>query len=97
MKYEIILSPQARAQFHDLSAYDRAKARGAIDEHLRQQPTAESKSRIKRLRDVRKPQYRQRVGELRAFYDFEGETVIVHGIVEKSHAAEWLAGEGEPT
>ena len=31
MKHEILLSPQARAQFHDLSAYDRAKIRDAID------------------------------------------------------------------
>ncbi|MBM4142512.1 MAG: type II toxin-antitoxin system RelE/ParE family toxin [Lentisphaerae bacterium] len=97
MKYEIILSPQGRAQFHDLSAYDRAKVRGAIDEHLQQHPTAESRSRIKRLRDVRKPQYRLRVDNLRVFYDVEADTVIVHGIVEKAHAAEWLAQEGEPT
>jgi mRNA-degrading endonuclease RelE of RelBE toxin-antitoxin system len=95
MKYEIVLSPQARAQFHDLSAYDRAKVRGAIDEHLQHHPAAESKSRIKRLRDVRKPQYRLRADDLRIFYDIEGGTVIVHGIVEKAHAARWLAEEGK--
>jgi len=31
MKHEIILSPQARTQFHGLPAYDRAKVRDAID------------------------------------------------------------------
>jgi mRNA interferase RelE/StbE len=97
MKYEIILSPQARAEFHGLSAYDRAKVRDAIDEHLLHRPTAESKSRIKRLRDVRKPQYRLRVDTLRVFYDVEGDAVIVHGIADKSHAAEWLADEGDPS
>ena len=96
MKYEIVLSPQARAQFHGLSGYDRAKVRDAIDTHLLHRPTAESKSRIKRLRDLRKPQYRLRVDDLRVFYDVEEETVIVHGIVEKPHAAEWLAEKGEP-
>jgi mRNA-degrading endonuclease RelE of RelBE toxin-antitoxin system len=96
MKHDIILSPQARAQFHGLCAYDRAKLRKAIDTHLRHRPTAESKSRIKRLRGMRKPQYRLRVDGLRLFYDVSGETVIVHGIVDKPHAAEWLSEEGEP-
>ena len=97
MKFNIILSPAARAQFHGLSAYDRAKVRDVIDEHLLHQPMLESKSRIKRLRDVRKPQYRLRADNLRVFYDVEGDAVIVHGIVNKVYAAEWLAEQGEPT
>ena len=95
MKFEVILSPQARAQFHGLSAYDRAKVRDAIDKHLQHRPTAESRSRIKRLRGLRKPQYRLRAENLRVFYDVEGNEVIVHGIIDKPHAAEWLAEEGE--
>jgi len=97
MKHEIILSPQVRAQFHGLSAYDRVKVRDTIDRHLQHRPTAESKSRIKRLRDLRKPQYRLRADDLRVFYDVEEYTVIVHGIVDKQHAAQWLAGKGEPS
>jgi len=97
MKYEILMSPQARAQFEGLCAYDRAKLRDAIDAHLQHRPTAESKRRIKRLRDLRKPQYRLRVDDLRVFYDVEGNVVIVHGIVDKPHAAEWLAEEGDPS
>ena len=97
MKYEVILSPQARAQFHALSAYDRAKVRDAIDRHLQHCPTAESRSRIKRLRDLRKPQYRLRADDLRVFYDVERDEVIVHGIVDKPHAAQWLAEKGEPS
>jgi len=97
MKREIIFSPQSRAQFHALSAYDRAKVREAIDTHLLHRPTAQSKSRIKRLRELRKPQYRLRVEDLRVFYDVEGDVVIVHGIIDKPHAAEWLAEEGEPS
>ena len=97
MKHQITLSPQARAQFHGLAAYDRTKVRDAIDTHLQHRPTAESKSRIKRLRDLRKPQYRLRVEDLRVFYDVEGGEVVIHGIVDKTHAAEWLAEEGEPS
>ncbi len=97
MKYQIILSPQARTHFHGLSAYDRAKVRDAIDRHLQHRPTAESKSRIKRLRDLRKPQYRLRVDDVRVFYDVDEHTVTIHGIVDKPHTAEWLAEQGEPS
>ena len=97
MKHRVSLSPVARAQFHGLCAYDRAKVREAIDDHLQHAPTAESKSRIKRLRDLRKPQYRLRVDNLRVFYDVEQDEVIVLGIVEKAHAEEWLAETGERT
>ena len=97
MKYRVIFSPQARMQFHGLCAYDRAKVRTAIDDHLQHHPTAESKSRIKRLRDLRKPQYRLRVDNLRVFYDVEADQVVVHGMVEKTHAEEWLQERGERT
>ena len=97
MKHDIILSPQARAQFHRLGAYDRAKVRNALDTHLAHRPAAVSKSRIKRLRGLQKPQFRLRVDDVRVFYDIEGSMVIVHGIVDKPHAAEWLAQEGEPS
>lgn len=97
MKHRVTLSPQASAQFRGLCAYDRAKVRDAIDEHLVHNPTVESKSRIKRLRDLRKPRYRLRVEDLRVFYDVEQDEVVVHGIVEKNHAEEWLAETGERT
>ena len=97
MTYRIILSPQASADFHGLCAYDRAKVRDAIDDYLQYAPTAESKSRIKRLRDLRKPQYRLRVDDLRVFYDVDRDVVMVHGIVEKTHAEDWLAETGERT
>ena len=97
MKYRVRLSPEARAHFHGLCVYDRAKVRDAIDDHLQHAPTAESKSRIKRLRDLRKPQYRLRVDELRVFYDVEQDDVIVLGIVEKAHSEEWLSQTGERT
>ena len=97
MNYRVTLSPEARAHFHGLCAYDRAKVRDAIDDNLQHAPTTESKSRIKRLRDLRKPQYRLRVDDLRVFYDCEQHEVIVLGIVEKAHAEAWLAETGERT
>ncbi|MFH0909069.1 MAG: type II toxin-antitoxin system RelE/ParE family toxin [bacterium] len=95
MKYRIELAPPARNQYHALSAYDRAKVRDAIDEHLTAHPTHESKSRIKRLRELKRPQYRLRVDDLRVFYDVDGQRVGILGIVAKVHAEEWLREEGE--
>ena len=97
MKYRIDLAPDARQQFHGLSAYDRSKVRHAIDEHLAKHPTAESKSRIKRLRELKKPQYRLRIDDLRVFYDVDGEQVTILGIMAKVHTEEWLREEGERT
>jgi mRNA-degrading endonuclease RelE of RelBE toxin-antitoxin system len=95
MKYSVSLSPEARAHYHGLSAYDRAKVRVAIDDHLQHAPTAESKSRIKRLRGPRKPQYRLRVDDVRVVYDVERADVIVLGIAAKAHVDEWLAEMGK--
>jgi mRNA-degrading endonuclease RelE of RelBE toxin-antitoxin system len=95
MKYQITLSPDARNHFHALSAYDRAKIRDAIDQHLAINPIQESKSRIKRLRELKRPQYRLRVDDLRVFYDVDQQTVNIVGITTKAHAEDWLREEGE--
>jgi mRNA interferase RelE/StbE len=55
-----------------------------------------SRSRIKRLRGLARPQYRLRVGEVRVFYDVSGESVEVLAIVSKSEAAIWLEQFGKP-
>ena len=95
MKYQITFAPEARDDFRSLSAFDRAKVRDAINGHLRHQPTRQSKRRIKRLRDMSKPQYRLRVGNIRVFYDVRNSSVEVLSIVDKAHAAEWLERWGE--
>ncbi len=60
--------------------------RDAIETHLRHQPVRLSRSRIKRLRGVERPQYRLRVDDVRIFYDVTGSTVEVLGIVAKMEA-----------
>ena len=90
MKYEIILSPEAAADFKVLKANIRAAVRDAIEKHLRFEPTKESKSRIKKLRGIRHPQYRLRVDEIRVFYDIHEDRVEVLAIVDKSQAVTWL-------
>ncbi len=79
-----------------LKANLKAVVREALEAHLRHEPEKVSKSRIKRLRGLSRPQYRLRVGEVRVFYDVAGETVEVLAIVGKSEAQSWLAQFGRP-
>jgi mRNA-degrading endonuclease RelE of RelBE toxin-antitoxin system len=89
-----MLAPQAVQDLKNLGAHDRAAVRDAIEMHLRHQPTQTSKSRIKRLRGMSRPQFRLRVGEIRVFYDVAEKTVEVLAMVPKSIAAEWLEMAG---
>jgi len=50
----------------------------------------ESKSRIKRLRGIRGPGYRLRIGEVRVFYDVMEGTVEILAIIAKPDARAWL-------
>jgi len=69
MSFEIILAPEAVEDFKRLRANVRAEVRAALGTHLRHEPGKASRSRIKRLRGLRQPQYRLRVGDVRIFYD----------------------------
>jgi mRNA-degrading endonuclease RelE of RelBE toxin-antitoxin system len=95
MRHEIILAPEAAEDFKALKASDRATVRDAMEDHLRHEPTKTSKSRIKRLRGLRRPQYRLRVADIRVFYDVAAEGVEVLAIIAKAAAAAWLARHGE--
>ena len=96
MAFEIVLAPEAVKDLRRLAANLRATVRAALETHLRHEPDKISRSRIKRLRGVRRPQYRLRVGEVRVFYDVTGATVEVLAIVAKSEAEAWLAQFGSP-
>ena len=91
MRFEITLAPEAVRDFKELSARDRSRVRDAIERHLRYEPAKTSKSRIKRLRGISKPQYRLLVDEIRVFYDIKNDTVEILAIVPKSKVAAWLA------
>ncbi len=68
-----------------------------MERHLRHEPEKLSRSRIKRLRGLSRPQYRLRVGDVRVFYDIEEDRVEVLAIIDKAQAAAWLEEEGEGT
>ena len=95
MRYEILLAPQAILDLKRLPAHERTAVRDALELHLRHEPTRVSKSRIKRLRGLSKPQYRLRVGDVRVFYDVSEGRVEVLAVILKSEANRWLQEEGE--
>jgi mRNA interferase RelE/StbE len=95
MRYEIVFAPEAIQDLKRLSAHERSIIRDELEKHLRFEPDKVSRSRIKRLRGIRHPQYRLRVGEIRIFYDIVEGVVEVLALVGKSDAAGWLAEMGE--
>lgn len=94
MEFRVVFSPEARDDLHALSSHVRTEVRDAINRHLLHDPTQVSRSRIKRLRGTRKPQYRLRVGDVRVFYDVRRGAVDVLGIVEKARASDWPETRG---
>ena len=95
MRFQIILAPEVVDDFRSLRSNIRSTVRDALERHLRYDPTKTSRSRIKRLRGLARPQYRLRVGEIRIFYDVSAETEVL-AIVPKSEAAKWLEQFGKP-
>ncbi|HKD28614.1 MAG TPA: type II toxin-antitoxin system RelE/ParE family toxin [Xanthobacteraceae bacterium] len=95
MPFDVILAPEAVEDLKRIKAHVRSAVRTALS-HLRDEPETTSRSRIKRLRGLRRPQYRVRVGDIRVFYDVSGTTVEVLAIVAKSEAESWLAQFGNP-
>ena len=95
MRWEIVLSPEAVRDFKVLPAPDRRTVREALELYLRHEPTRTSRSRIKRLRGLSRPEFRLRVQDFRIFYDVaEGEVQVI-AIVARANADAWLKKVGE--
>ncbi len=95
MRYEIILAPEAIEDLHRLKANIRTAIRDGIEKHLRHQPLKTSKSRMKKLQGISRPQFRLRTDEVRVFYDVNEGTVEILAIIPKSETQEWLKQYGE--
>jgi mRNA interferase RelE/StbE len=89
------MTTNAVEDFKSLDARRRATVRDTMKIHLTHEPTKESKSRIKRLKDITTPQYRLRIDDLRVFYSVIGTDVIIQGIISKEAANEWLKEHGK--
>jgi mRNA interferase RelE/StbE len=98
MKYRVIIAKSAQETFKKLDARWRSSLKKAMRTHLEKAPKRESKSRIKRLKGLRQPQYRLRVEKIRVFYDVNDEQgrVEVLGFVMKPDTVKWLQNHGVP-
>lgn len=96
MAFDIILAPQAVEDFKRLRGARRATVKEALEVHLRHEPRKLSRSRIKRLRGLSRPQYRLLVDDIRVFYDVTDATVEVLAVVVKAEAESWLRQFGSP-
>ena len=96
MAFELVLSPEAVEDRSRLRAFDRAALDDALERHLRHDPMQLSRTRIKRLKGMKSPQYRLRADGLRVLFDVVGQEVQILGIVLKSEAQDWLNASGEP-
>jgi mRNA interferase RelE/StbE len=95
MPYTIVLAPEAVEDLGRLKANIRAIVRAALETYLRHEPQKISRSRIKRLRGVERPQYRLRVDDIRVFYDISNSTVEILAVVSKAEANSWLRQHGK--
>lgn len=95
MPFAIILAPEAVADLKRLKGNVRGAVRDALKTHLSHEPEKASRSRIKRLRGLSRPQYRLRVNEYRVYYDVVSGIVEVLAIVPKSETESWLAQFGK--
>ena len=96
MTFAIILAPQAVEDLKRLRAAKRTAVKEALEVHLSHEPRKVSRSRIKRLRGLSRPQYRLLVDDIRVFYDVTDATVEVLAVVAKTEADSWLSQFGSP-
>ena len=96
MAYGIIFAPEAIEDLQRLRTVEYSGITSAIETHLRHTPQKESKTRIKRLRGLRQPEYRRRVEDFRVYYDVAGTEVQVLAVFAKHLTYEWLEQHGLP-
>jgi mRNA interferase RelE/StbE len=94
MRHEIIFAPVAIDDLRRMRAFDRAAVKDATEHYLRHEPEKISKSRIKRLRGLKHPQYRLRAGTYRVHYDVAGGRVDIVSVVPKTDTEKWLQEYG---
>jgi len=90
-KFEIILKQSAVHDMDGLRKYDATAIADSMEKHLVHKPDKVSKSRIKKLRGIKDPDYRLRVGKYRIFYTIEEDEgrVVVLRVMHKDQTHEY--------
>ena len=82
--HEIRLKPSAIGDMDRLRKNDATRVADGMERHLTAEPTKESRSRIKRLKGIRDPDYRLRIGDYRVFYNVAGDRVDILRVMHKN-------------
>jgi len=90
MPYETRYSDEAVKQLKGLRAFERVAVIDQIEKVLAVNPTLVSRVSIKRLRQPAPTQYRLRVGDVRVFYDVDGDVVLIIQILTKQDSIDFL-------
>jgi len=92
MRYGIQITEEAELDLDDIRAFYREEILDGIEEHLRYEPTRESRSRIKRLELLDSPACRLRVGDYRVSYDVDevAAEVVVLRVMGKEESLVYL-------
>ena len=90
-RFEIILKQSAVRDMDALRKYDASAIADGMERHLSHKPGRISKSRIKKLKGIKDPDYRLRIGRYRIFYSIEEAQgrVIVLRIMHKDQTQEY--------
>ncbi len=91
-RYRIRIVADADAELRRLPVFYRRQVVQAMSDFLGTEPTRESASRIKMLRQPAASVYRLRVGDHRVFYDVNGDEVIVLHVRHKSESTSLYGG-----
>ena len=94
MPFEVQFVVDAEEDLDRIVPFHRGQILDAIDLHLSHTPEQVRRARIKRLRSVRSPAYRLRVGDYRVFYDVDGseQMVTVLRVLTKEQSVSYLGG-----
>jgi mRNA-degrading endonuclease RelE of RelBE toxin-antitoxin system len=92
MRYRIRIVADADEELRRLPVFYRRQVAQAVRGILGTEPTRESASRIKRLRQPAASVYRLRVGDHRIFYDVTGNEVTVLHVRHKSESGDLYGG-----
>ena len=92
MRYRIRIVADADEELRRLPVFYRRQVAQVVNDLLGTEPTRESASRIKKLRQPAASVYRLRVGDYRVFYDVNGDEVIVLHVRHKSQSGDLFGG-----
>ena len=94
--HEIRYTTEAVQDIAALRAFDQAKVRSTIRQHLPHNPTRESRSRVKRMVQPFWSQFRLRVGDFRVYYDVDDGASVVY-VLRVLRKGSQTTQQAEPT